>query len=289
MLFQWPNSTNKGNAFLRLIDQFQPQPFLKDKYVSWFFSDEEMPSVQASAYNILKTPANDRERHELNSYWWVLLRERYIDEVLCKAVQSGARQLLLLGAGFDTRFLRLPEISQCHVDIYELDLPQTISTKKGILTAKLGNLPPQLKLIAGDLNEQKLHVIFDHGFNPHAQSICIWQGVTYYLPESSVLYILKFLKSELAPGLILSFDCPSPLMIYPNDEVPGIRDTIKLHEELGEPFRFGLDSLKMKGLLAHYGYRMLEIQYPDDLEAYYHRPRTLPRNMWYLVTARTEG
>jgi methyltransferase (TIGR00027 family) len=288
MLFQWPNSTNKGNAFLRLIDQFQPQPFLADEYVSWFFTDEEMQSAQASAHNVLNTPANDRERHELNSYWWVLLRERYVDEVLCAAVQSGARQLLLLGAGLDTRFLRLPEVSQRHIDTYELDLPPTVSFKRGILNAKLGNLPPQLKLIASDLNERRLQVIFDHGFNPHAPSICIWQGVTYYLPESTVLYVLRFLKSELASGLILSFDCPSPLMVYPNDEVPGIRDTIKLHEEMGEPFRFGLDASEMKDLLARHGYRMLDLQYPDDLEAHYHRPRTLPRNMWYLVTAEAE-
>jgi O-methyltransferase involved in polyketide biosynthesis len=142
-------------------------------------------------------------------------------------------------------------------------------------------------LIASDLNEKNLKVICDHGFNPHIPSICIWQGVTYYLPESTVLYVLKFLKSEFAPGLILSFDCPSPLMTYPNDEVPGIRDTIRLHEELGEPFLFGMDASEMKGLLTRYGYRMLEIWYPDDLEAYYHRPRTLPRNMWYLVTAKT--
>ena len=288
MLFQWPNSTNKGNAFLRLMDQYQLQPFLPDEYVSWFFPDEEMQSAQASAHNVLTTPANDRERHELNSYWWVLLRERYVDEILRAAVQSGARQLLLLGAGLDTRFLRLPEVSQRHIDTYELDLPQTISFKRGILKAKLGNLPPQLKLIANDLNEQRLQVIFDHGFNIHAPTICIWQGVTYYLPDSTVLYVLKFLKSELAPGLILSFDCPSPLMVYPNDEVPGVRDTIKLHEDMGEPFRFGLDASEMKDLLARHGYRMLELQYPDDLEAYYHRPRTLPRNMWYLVTAKTE-
>ena len=51
-------------------------------------------------------------------------RTRYIDDALCKALQAGIDQVVILGVGFDARAYRTPGIDHAHV--FELDLPALI-------------------------------------------------------------------------------------------------------------------------------------------------------------------
>jgi methyltransferase (TIGR00027 family) len=51
-------------------------------------------------------------------------RTRYIDDTLCKALQAGIDQVVILGAGFDAHAYRAPGID--HVHVFELDLPALI-------------------------------------------------------------------------------------------------------------------------------------------------------------------
>src|SRR6188474_3057889 len=42
--------------------------------------------------------------------WLMLVRTRFIDEMFDRAVRSGAKQVVILGAGFDTRAHRFSEL-----------------------------------------------------------------------------------------------------------------------------------------------------------------------------------
>ena len=50
------------------------------------------------------------ERDVFGFAWWMLVRTRFIDELVGRAVRSGATQLLILGAAFDTRAHRFTEL-----------------------------------------------------------------------------------------------------------------------------------------------------------------------------------
>src|SRR5271157_2289658 len=126
MQIQWPSSTNKGTALIRLAHQFQPDVIVRDDYVHWFFEDSLVASFQRASLSSDFNPKDDDERHTQISYWYIVLRENYIDTIIEQAIAEGCRQLLLLGAGFDTRYFRLPKIKGESIKTFETDLPSTI-------------------------------------------------------------------------------------------------------------------------------------------------------------------
>ena len=112
-----------------------------------------------------------------------------------------------------------------------------------------------------------------------------WQGVSYYLPEQTVSTVLDYVRAKMAPGSLLVFDCCSPLMLVENDKIPGIRYNIERLRKIGEPYIFGIEPRDMKSWLQDKGFQKIGVYYLDDLEMTYMHTRTLPKNMWYVVTA----
>jgi O-methyltransferase involved in polyketide biosynthesis len=82
------------------------------------------------------------------------------------------------------------------------------------------------------------------------------------------------------------FDACSPLMTYRNDQIPGIGAQIDKLNEIGEPYIFGMNSNEMESWLKDKGFKNIKINQQDDLEEKYLHRRTLPDNMWYVVTVK---
>lgn len=279
-------STNKGTAMMKFAHQFQPDRILEDQYVGWFFDESVAKSLQENALKIGVEPTNDIERFQQIAYWYIILREKYGDQVITEAIASGCQQLLLLGSGYDTRFFRIPVIQQRNIATFEVDLPKTIEDKQKSLIEKLGQIPLGLTLIPLDFNQDNLNSLLRYNFNPELATIYVWQGVSYYLPKESVSQVLEFIQSKMTPDSVLIFDCCSPLMIYKNDQVPGVSASIDKLTEIGEPYLFGMEGHEMKKWLEEKGFQSIEILQQDDLEEKILHKRTLPNNMWYVVVAR---
>jgi methyltransferase (TIGR00027 family) len=64
-----------------------------------------------------------------------LARTRLIDDLLKERLEKGARQVILLGAGFDTRALRLQQLQG--VPVIEIDHPDTSGRKLTLLRRRL--------------------------------------------------------------------------------------------------------------------------------------------------------
>lgn len=75
-------------------------------------------------------------------------------------------------------------------------------------------------------------------------------------------------------------------MTFKNDLIPGISSQIDTLREIGEPFLFGLYAGEMKKWLTDKGFCEVEIWQQDELEVEFLQRRTLPNNMWYVVTAK---
>ena len=69
----------------------------------------------------------------------VHIRTRHIDEVLGDSLTAGIEQIVLLGAGLDSRAYRFDALRRMRV--FELDLPQTQEYKKSRVREVLGSLP----------------------------------------------------------------------------------------------------------------------------------------------------
>lgn len=279
-------STNKGTALLKLVHQFQPNPLFIDDYLSWFFDESIVGYCLENPLDLDIEPKDEDAEFQRIAYWYIVLREKHGDETIEMAIASGCQQLLLLGSGYDTRFFRLPCIRENSIATFEIDKPETIEDKHNCLIKKLGAIPLQLSLVPLDFNHDDLSRIAQYGFDNQIPTVYVWQGVSYYLPQESVSNFLDFIKSQMAPSSIFVFDCCSPLMTFKNDRVPGIVSNVDKLKEIGEPYLFGMESDEMLDWLIAKGFRDVKISQQDDLEVRFMGRRTIPNNMWYVVTAK---
>jgi methyltransferase (TIGR00027 family) len=79
---------------------------------------------------------------------WVVLRTRFIDDLVQSALDAGAAQLVLLGAGLDTRAQRLDRLSS--TPVFEVDEDATLRSKHERLGRALGEMPAQVRFLAFD-------------------------------------------------------------------------------------------------------------------------------------------
>jgi methyltransferase (TIGR00027 family) len=131
-----------------------------------------------------------------------VVRTRAIDDLVRDAIRSGARQLVLVGAGFDSRGCRLDEARE--IEVFEVDHPTTQRVKRERLHVYRGKLPTNIKYVAVDFERDAIEArLIESGYNPAIQSVVVWEGVIDYLTESAVQSTLTVLARLLAPYSLL--------------------------------------------------------------------------------------
>jgi len=88
-------------------------------------------------------------------YEYVIARTKLLDECYLDALENGFQQVVILGAGFDTRSLRFAEQNNS-AKIFELDVNKTQQPKVEILNRKGVLLPEGLVFVPIDFNRQSL-------------------------------------------------------------------------------------------------------------------------------------
>ena len=105
-----------------------------------------------------------RQYHRIlpGGYYFHTARTKHIDMVLKQCAHEGIEQLVILGAGFDTRSYRFKDVLT-GTRVFEVDLPGTQVIKKEQLTKALGSLPENVSYLPVDLNTQSLDTLLELG------------------------------------------------------------------------------------------------------------------------------
>ncbi len=134
------------------------------------------------------------------------LRKRFMDDEIRDAIEAGATQILVVGAGYDTACMRLaPELEECL--FVEIDHPGTHGSKSDAVEA-LGRLPANLKLLGVDLAESTLSETLaarSVGWDPRATSIVIAEGLLMYLSEAEISSFLEAVYGLTGLGSRVAF------------------------------------------------------------------------------------
>lgn len=112
-------------------------------------------------------------------------RKAFCERQVCDAIASGATQVLVLGAGYDTMGWRLaPDFP--HVNFFEIDHPATARLKANGIKA-MGERD-NLNLISEDLGARRLEDVLeaDERWDSNAQTVIVAEGLLQYLPPSAV-------------------------------------------------------------------------------------------------------
>jgi methyltransferase (TIGR00027 family) len=170
--------------------------------------------------------------------WAMLARTRFIDEALRRAVENGAKQIVILGAGLDTRAYRFRELlQQCRV--IEVDAEQTQQYKKQRLCAAKVDVPPNLTYARCDFACDSLgEVLRSAGYNAGEKTFYIWEGVCMYLTEESVRRTLRTIAAESASGSSLVLDYANRIGIEIGSKYP--QGASAIAAVWGEPWLFGV-------------------------------------------------
>lgn len=172
----------------------------------------------------------------------MLARTRFIDEHLLEAVGRGVRQIVLLGAGFDTRAYRFRELL-AHTRVFEIDAPATQEYKKRRIQEVLGAPPPNVVYAPIDFRTDRLFDVSRHaGCDPAVESFFVWEGVSMYVDEAAVLETLSAIARCSAPGssLVMDYAAAESIEALRGEGPPASQ--LQFAAAWGEPWIFGIRS-----------------------------------------------
>jgi methyltransferase (TIGR00027 family) len=122
-------------------------------------------------------------------------RSRIAEDALSRAVERGVRQIVILGAGFDTFALRNPH-GALEIRIYEVDHPATQGWKLERLAEAEIALPPWLILVPVDFERDDLgETLAGAGFRRNSPAFFTWLGVVPYLTLDAIGPTLDYMSS----------------------------------------------------------------------------------------------
>ena len=203
------------------------------------------------------------DRHFPQMELWIALRTAYLDRHVGHLIgERGVKQVVLLGAGFDTRAARL---ARGGVRFFEVDHPATQEEKRARLAALSGYPVDAAHFVGCDFEagQDFTEELEAAGFDRAAPAVVLWEGVVAYLSEDAVRATLRRVAEVLHADTPIYFDYVGRRMaegerLKPEDHA--VRDEVS---RVGEPLRFGTnDPLPM---LAECGFRHVRLVNFDQI------------------------
>lgn len=162
-----------------------------------------------------------------------VVRTHVIDELVRGAIRGGCTQLVLLGAGYDTRATRLPEAAS--TSVFEVDHPATQARKREALGAASANV----RYVPIDFERDPLlRALTDAGVDPRKRSCVVWEGVFSYLSAEAIDLTLAALVEACAPGSVIVLTYVDQRVL--DESSPRPQAWIAAVRDVAEPFRTGL-------------------------------------------------
>jgi methyltransferase (TIGR00027 family) len=244
--------TAEHNALFRALEQTQDEPLFDDplarRFLTWPLS---------AVGRLTEVPGGARALQKVIDRRWpgvrtsVIARTRLIDDTLTKMEAKQLKQLVILGAGFDSRPYRLDCLRA--IPVFEVDHPATQQAKWRALSHALKAQPSNVTFISSDFNLHQLGPAMEaSGFCPSLPTVFLWEGVTNYLTEEAVDATLRWCAGAAPNSTLLFTYIHSAVLIHPENFVGADRLNSTL-AKVGERLTFGMDPAEMGPYLAERG------------------------------------
>jgi len=200
------SGTAGGVAMLRaahLIVDGTP-PVLNDTVVARLLGGDAEARIRAHADELQAPTARGLRSH-------VVLRSRWAEDALMGAVEEGAEQYVLLGAGLDTFAYRQPPWAH-RLTIVEVDHPASQGAKRAALAAAGIEIPPNVRFADVDFERETLsHGLARCGVHTAKRTFFSWLGVTMYLTRDAIEATLRTVLSfPERSEIVFTFAEPNP-------------------------------------------------------------------------------
>lgn len=260
-----PSRTAWAAATHRAVHQILEQGYI--------FQDPLALRILGEDSETLAREANgDESKRRMRMF--IAVRTRFADDCLAAAVQFGATQLVVLGAGLDTFAYRSPFGDK--LKIFEVDHPATQAWKRERLAAAQILIPDFLTFVSIDFERQSFAAgLSSAGFDPTRQTFFTWLGVVPYLTEEAIWSTLTFV-SNLAGGAHVVFDYADPPHTL-SAELRSFHDQRAARAEaLGEAWITYFEADKLSKRLVQLGFTEVEDLSPSQIVQRYFPNRIVP-------------
>jgi methyltransferase (TIGR00027 family) len=191
-------------------------------------------------------------------------RTRFFDEQVRQAMQQGVTQVVILGAGYDTRALRLQREG---VRFFEVDHPATQADKRGKVEGLGLSFSPIF--VAVDFTKDDLAAQLQRaGYSPQEKTFFLWEGVTMYLSEAEMNHTLAALRAISAPGSLLAFDVNTKVISSTFHQVTTLLRSA-IVSLAGEPWKLWLTASTISQVLQKNGWSVKRLLRPEEIEEFY--------------------
>lgn len=283
-----PSRTAEAVCLFRASDQiYQPEDrILDDPHASIFLG-----RTMRGAFLALRARGGWSrwfERASLGLIGYVLARHRFMDERLVRALEDTKdpiRQVVLLGAGYDTRAYRFAAALRGR-PVFEVDWPATSRRKDAIVRRHAGTLPPtNVRRVEIDFLRQVLgDRLATAGFERGARTFFIWEGVSMYLNRATISATLDEIRGLSGPGSEVTID------FWYLPERWTVRRMLsrlggQMFRLIGEPLTFTTTPPAMVSFLEQHGFATADLAEGAELARRYVRGRRPVQRECFTVAA----
>ena len=232
-----------GTAFVvaeyRAEENREPNPIYRDPVVGLFLSDA---SRQAAERISSRAPAVKD---------MVKTRTRYFDDMLDAQIASGIGQVVILGAGLDTRAVRK---ASARVRYFEIDDSATMDLKQRCYAD--AHIDAGVTLIPGNyVTDGLVNLLRLNGFKFDVPTYFIWEGNVMYMPLAADKQTMLQLKQHVKQ-FRLSFDYLTEAVVTKTTGDAGLTILVESFEAMRAPWVSGIDDLQ--SLAREVGLRVVE-------------------------------
>ena len=264
-------------AFYRALETSEEVPLFCDPFAVGFLSPSLVFALRAASIaplrSLLERYADWRAPGARTS---AIARTCFIDGVVRRVA---AEQLVILGAGYDCRAHRMPELR--NTPVFELDRPATQNLKRERLREEPGVrdvIYVALDFAVDDFMEK----LSASGWARDRTTVFIWEGVTNYLTEASVAKVLTAIGA-LPPDNTLVFTYIHRGVLDGTVTFEGADKLVKNVKAMREPWTFGLHPDELAKYLARFGLCLSEDLSADDYRRRYLGSSAMPGYAFYRI------
>lgn len=268
-------------ALYRALETDEPRrpPLFRDPFAIGFLSRSLGLAVRAARIPGMRRPVERyADRRAPGARTSAIARTAYIDDAVRAAVGDGIADVVILGAGFDCRAHRMPELAGATV--YEVDRADTQAIKRARVPAH-----PAVRYVAVDfLRDDVGAALAAAGWDRRRRTMFVWEGVTNYLTEAAVVATLDWIATA-APGSRVVFTYIHAGLLDGSAVFDGGERLMSNVRRLGEPWTFGLRPEAVAGFVAARGLVLRDDLGADDYRRRYLGDRPTPGYAFYRIAA----
>jgi methyltransferase (TIGR00027 family) len=269
------HQTSRTAQYMALFRAIESQRNVDDKlfydpYAMHFLEPKLRLAVRLSKNSFIrKHITNTIQKKIPGAFSSALARTKYIDELLQTTIANGVSQVMILGAGFDTRALRLDFLKL--IPTIEIDHPNTSNFKIQTFKKRIGALSKNIIYYQIDFNKQSLDQLAEqNSFDFTKPTTIIWEGVTNYLTADAIRKTFLFLSKFPKDSYIIFTYVHQEVLKNPASFLGGEK-LLKDLEKIEEQWTFGFLPEELPNYLEPFNFTLIE-----DLGAQEYREKYIP-------------